>query len=269
MEARPLIRRPDRCETNLSIDAGAGHDDFLFEEGPDNVAHHAARYGDALDLPPRSSNLNVPELRIFGVRFEQRALHLHDRHLRGGRQPSRRRVGRIRRNQSPPDQSLRWHELVAGHSQRDAPLTRYRAGPPRRAYSMAVRIVTAGSHTENGIAEVQFRDTVNGAKLAVGGTASASSYFGAGNEPSLAFDGNAGTAWFTGAGLRVGGWVGYTLPTPAEIRQVSLTAPSFNAGMPLSLAVEYYDGSAWQTAWTTPSTGWTSNQVKLSTAPYP
>jgi hypothetical protein len=167
MEARPLIRRPDRCETNLSIDAGAGHDDFLFEEGPDNVAHHAARYGDALDLPPRSSNLNVPELRIFGVRFEQRALHLHDRHLRGGRQPSRRRVGRIRRNQSPPDQSLRWHELVAGHSQRDAPLTRYRAGPPRRAYSMAVRIVTAGSHTENGIAEVQFRDTVNGAKLAI------------------------------------------------------------------------------------------------------
>jgi hypothetical protein len=103
------------------------------------------------------------------------------------------------------------------------------------------------------IAEIEMRATPGGADQCTGGTASAS---GAPSLVANAFDNNNSTGWFISDTAAT--WIQYTFPAPVEVRQLALTSAAIVEQAPNSFTLQYYDGSAYQTAASFAGVTWTS-----------
>lgn len=107
--------------------------------------------------------------------------------------------------------------------------------------------------------EIEMRTAPNGASVAFGGTATASTYQTSGGGvpsggfvPGLAFDGVKTTAssW-TASSSSVPQWIEYQFTSPVTIEEVVFSPkPGDPGGTPSTFDVQYYDGSAWITYWT-------------------
>lgn len=117
------------------------------------------------------------------------------------------------------------------------------------------------------LAEVQFRATSGGANQATGGTASASTTNGT-STADKAFNGNSSDWWQAGSGTAPQ-TLAYTSPSAVAVNEVSLQCvPGSVVEAPISVDVEYWDGSAWVCAWSffTPAT-WATGETRVFTKP--
>lgn len=119
------------------------------------------------------------------------------------------------------------------------------------------------------IAELQLRDVVGGASVAVGGVAFASSAY-SGNPASAAFDGSATTFYSSASGVGLPITIGYELPTASEIVQYSIQAADTAARLtraPQAWTLECStDGVTWLKAHTvTGQVSWGSNETRVFT----
>jgi hypothetical protein len=131
-----------------------------------------------------------------------------------------------------------------------------------------VRSTTVDGGAEFGVAEIQFRTTGGGADQATGGKAFANRSQDPGNFlPGYAFDDNAASRWASVSG-GVAGWIGYRWASAKSIVEAAVTARNdgFHSQAPKDFVIEYWDGSAYQTAYTSSSeTGWTSGETRVFT----
>jgi hypothetical protein len=133
-----------------------------------------------------------------------------------------------------------------------------------------VRVTDSESGSATQIARLQLREIGGGSDVCTGGKAFAST---ATNHPAdNAFDGLSSTGWNPSTGKV--GWVGYRFSSEKTIVQIAISAPEspFQASAPKDFVLEYWDGSAYQTALTvTGQTGWTSGETRYfgSNAPAP
>lgn len=101
------------------------------------------------------------------------------------------------------------------------------------------------------LAEVEFRATVGGADQASGGTAIASSTWGAPNEPGAAFDDNAATSWAQAGETPLPQYIGYQFAAPVSVGEVLLRAADTAdraLRAPEDFTVDYSDdGLIWTT----------------------
>lgn len=154
-------------------------------------------------------------------------------------------------------------------------------GPTANGYKSFWRVrstaVDGGSIV--GLSELRMMASAGGANLCTGGTAWASSQQESGGPPSEAFDGIAadsalGSYW---SGISVAEWIGYQFPGAVDIQHIQIVARvTYQNQSPSSFVLEYWDGSAYQTAMSlTGITGWTSGQTRYfnssgeTTAPVP
>jgi hypothetical protein len=100
----------------------------------------------------------------------------------------------------------------------------------------------------------------------------ASSTYGDGNGPNMAFDGNAASCWESANGV-TSGWVEVDFGSPHTFVEYVVQARndiSQPASAPLAWALEYWNGSAWAVADTrTAQTGWTQGQKRVFTISAP
>lgn len=93
------------------------------------------------------------------------------------------------------------------------------------------------------LVEVAFLDN-SGADLSVGGTASASSQYGAGYEVERAFDKSTATEWSTDHGAPFPAWIQYTHATPVDVAKVRLVFPGNDAWLPTAGSLSLRSGAA-------------------------
>tara|TARA_R110000782_G_scaffold30776_3_gene76363 strand:+ start:4075 stop:5238 length:1164 start_codon:yes stop_codon:yes gene_type:complete len=115
------------------------------------------------------------------------------------------------------------------------------------------------------VAEIQMRSTIGGADECNGGLAGSSTFFGAGNEPDLAFDGDTNTRWASGNGAAFPQWIEYKFgadhPTFAEIAIIA--HPSNVTTAIKSFRVQRWDGLAWLTELTVvDGAAWTNGETR-------
>lgn len=92
-----------------------------------------------------------------------------------------------------------------------------------------------------------FTNLVYGADLAAAATASASSYYGGGSEPSKSIDGNDATGWVANGAS--GQWLQLEFSSAREIRRIKvLSGYTGQDATSFDFDVQYYDGGAWTTA---------------------
>ena len=94
-----------------------------------------------------------------------------------------------------------------------------------------------------GLVELAFLDN-SGADLSVGGTASASSQFGAGYEVERAFDKSTATEWSTAHGAPFPAWIQYTHAAPVDVAKVRLVFPGNAALLPTAGSLSLRSGAA-------------------------
>lgn len=118
-------------------------------------------------------------------------------------------------------------------------------------------------------AEIEMFETIGGANVCVGGTASASSFYGVGYEPSVAFDGNKTTDafWTTVQYQQNNSWIMYDFGAGNEKDIVEFAVTSRQASLnqtPRDFYLQWSDDSiSWHTAAICiDQTGWTSNQTR-------
>jgi len=120
-----------------------------------------------------------------------------------------------------------------------------------------------GYGNENQDSDVALRQTTSyTADQCTGGTANASSHT-VGNYPANAFDNNNSTNWQSSS--TVPQWIEYNFGSGASrtIRRYAMrSAGSGGAGAPTNFTLQYYDGSAWQTADSRSGVSWSANQTK-------
>lgn len=93
------------------------------------------------------------------------------------------------------------------------------------------------------LVEVAFLDN-SGADLSVGGTASASSWYGAGYEVARAFDKSLTTEWSTAHGAPFPAWIQYTHAAPVDVAKVRLVFPGSPAWLPTAGSLSLRSGAA-------------------------
>ena len=128
-----------------------------------------------------------------------------------------------------------------------------------------VRTTTVDGGTVFGVAELEFRLTNGGADQATGGKAFANRSFDTGFIPPKAVDNDASTKW---ASKTTTGWIGYRWSGAKDIIEIAVTARNdgFHNQAPKNFVIEYWDGSAYQTAYTSGTeTGWTSGETRVFT----
>lgn len=96
-----------------------------------------------------------------------------------------------------------------------------------------------------------------------GGTAVASTEYGAGYEAAKGFDGNNATRWQTGLNITTG-WLEYQFSSSKTIRRYSIISNDTAAdASPKTFTFEYHNGSTWVVVDTRSSeTGWTTTQTR-------
>lgn len=125
-----------------------------------------------------------------------------------------------------------------------------------------INITANNGSAYNAITELQFRTTVGGTSVAVGGTALESSHYN-GNVASLAFDGNTATFW-NDNGFGMPQYLGYHFTSPVSICEIAITAWTNYDFAQKNFTVDYSDdGSTWIVATTILNeTGWGSNETR-------
>jgi hypothetical protein len=117
------------------------------------------------------------------------------------------------------------------------------------------------------IGDMQLRTAINGANVAVGGTASASAV-GSGHTASLAFDGSGATAWWAAA-ASTAEWLAYDfgLGNEKDIVEMALTVDgAAYSSMVRAGALEWSDnGSAWTPLFAFYEQIWSGNETKVFT----
>lgn len=148
------------------------------------------------------------------------------------------------------------------------------AKTPSTAVRWRVRVPTtqpAGNPSALGCQELEMRTTPGGADVTTGVTAYAS-YIESGSSAANAVN-NAASAWTTGAFSKPAG--GHWLETefsapPGAIQQITWRSRNdqYYAEFPLSVAVEYHDGTQWQTHWSLSGVGTVGqSQTRVITDP--
>lgn len=142
---------------------------------------------------------------------------------------------------------------------------------PYRYWRILISSVTSGTPYA-AISELEMYQTVYGANVCTGGTASASSVTG-GYEAADAFDGNlrdynsgSGSAWATNYGAVSNSWLKYDFGAGNEksIVAIGMHARAFATQAPTAFSVQYSsDDSAWTTAWSESSVSWSDFEYKL------
>lgn len=99
------------------------------------------------------------------------------------------------------------------------------------------------------LGQVQLRETVGGANVAIHGTtgtASSPSTINTGYEPSKAFDGASPDGWYTGITGVGGGILQFTFATPRNIKQVALKSPASATTSDMKrMVIQCLVGSEW------------------------
>lgn len=117
-----------------------------------------------------------------------------------------------------------------------------------------------------GVSEISMRTSIGGADECSGGTAYLTNE-AATATASNAFDDN-NTSIATTASSLLPQWIGYKFAAAKDIVEITIRsrADSFYGQAPKDFTVEYWDGSAYQVAYTgTGETGWTSGQTRTFT----
>lgn len=111
-----------------------------------------------------------------------------------------------------------------------------------------IYVTASQGSTRASFTEIEMRDTVGGADLCTGGTASASSQASGSFIPSYAFDNTITTRW--GSSISPPHWIQYTFAAAVQIRQLvlSVMAAGESEG-PLTWKLQYFEGGAWQDAY--------------------
>lgn len=124
-------------------------------------------------------------------------------------------------------------------------------------------------HTDSNVcalAEIEIRASIGGADQCVGGTPTATTTFGS-QFASLAFDNSAATYW--AANAKYGGMT-YDFSSAVTAAQLSLTArddPSAYVQAPLGVWVQFWNGTAWTTAWFANGLAWTQGSTNTPSDP--
>lgn len=143
--------------------------------------------------------------------------------------------------------------------------------PAPRYWRVSFPTGTQGGGSNAGLAEVALRATSGGGNIATGGTAIASSFFGAGFEASKAFDSNNATDWVSSGGA-TGAYIGYDLGSGnnSDVEEIVLTARATfpDNGPALALYEFSYAGSSWQESWRATPATFTSNSSETFTRPF-
>lgn len=148
---------------------------------------------------------------------------------------------------------------VAQQARRPAPS----GGEPRLRWRLYIE--TSESTDSAALGTLEFRATVGGATLCVGGTAFASSEFDGARSASQAFDTSAATVWST-VGNGLPGHLGYILASASEVNEVSLVARAdFGTTFgttPKDFTIQSSDdGSSWTDEWSVSGqTGWSPGE---------
>jgi hypothetical protein len=127
-----------------------------------------------------------------------------------------------------------------------------------------IRATTVDGGTAFGVMEMEWRDG-GGTDQASGGKAFASSNDNSANWPELAYNDAPTTTPWASFGAPPA-WNGYRWSGSTDIRAIAVTARTdgFHSQSPKDFVIEYWDGSAYQTAYTPSSqTGWTSGETRV------
>jgi hypothetical protein len=118
------------------------------------------------------------------------------------------------------------------------------------------------------IGEIEFKSSYGGADLANGGKAFASTTADNVHTAAKGFNNSIATAaddWFASVQAS---WLGYRFAAAQTITHVAMTAPSSLTNAPKSWSLQYWDGAAYQTAFTVTNDGaWSTREVRIYTAP--
>jgi hypothetical protein len=152
------------------------------------------------------------------------------------------------------------------------------AAPATSTSSTQWRIYNDGNRGGDlwGFAEVDVFDAA-GTNITDTAAVAASSYYGsdATYQPAKAVDNNLTTNYYASvaesAGGIAGAWFRFTFPSAVSLKTIKLNVGSVAAGyMPKSFRVQFFDGSAWQTALTvTNEPVFTANEERTYTVPTP
>jgi len=117
------------------------------------------------------------------------------------------------------------------------------------------------------LTEVEFRQAVGVPEIPTGGTAYASSVYGASYAASRAFDGNITTAWSTAGDQAINSWIAYDYGAGNEkdILEVAVRCDNGTSYAPKSIQIEYSDdGVGWFFyGWYGNQTGWAAREERL------
>lgn len=123
------------------------------------------------------------------------------------------------------------------------------------------------------IADLEMAEQPGGADQCTGGTASASSQYSASFPAANAFDATLTDGWIKGNNASNDTaaephWLQYTFPAPVYVTSLKMRSRSSldsgaSSGAPINFDVEYWDGSAWQVAWSvTTERFWGQNEQR-------
>lgn len=123
---------------------------------------------------------------------------------------------------------------------------------------------TSGSSYAN-IAEFGMHESVGGANVCTGGTATASSSYDSSSLPANAFDADSSTLW---ANLSaVPQWLQYEFGAAKTIVEYTVQKALIGVGMAQDWDLQYYDGATWQTVDSQSNqVGWTAGEVRTYVA---
>jgi hypothetical protein len=143
-------------------------------------------------------------------------------------------------------------------------------GTETAASRWRLKVRTANTLGAVDAAEIEFRATPGGADQATGGTAFATSFYGAGYEPAKAFDNSTATEWVQGGISEYDPAIGYQFAAPVTVQQVAYRARTgWPTHTPQAGDVQFGDdGVSWITCWTFSGlTSWPEGETKLITKP--
>ena len=141
---------------------------------------------------------------------------------------------------------------------------------PHAYWRIYVNVVDGAVPSGVSFAELQFRATLEGGSLCVGGTPSASSNYDGTHSAAQGFDNDSTTIWASAAGVPQ--WLAYHLPTPSVVNQISIQAREDGGTYgqtPTGFTIQSSDdGITWNDEWSVnDSTGWAASEIRKFNRP--
>lgn len=139
---------------------------------------------------------------------------------------------------------------------------------PRMFWRIAILAGNGDSYSQ--IWEMRLRAEDGGLNLAVGGVASASSFYSGGYVAAMAFDGSEATRWCSTSSDSWPRYLGYQLSAPAAINQIEIVAGAETPNdAPRDFVVQKsVDGVEWHDEWEVAGqTGWSIKETRVFNRP--